>query len=168
MLDIEKPGREIQTNIKPSPWELDKNVGRRILHKVYKKVQHSARKIISKYLNIDCITQPLTSFIFISTWTRWRRWAKRSSNSVFGQVASYWWSWLSWWSQPPSSSSSSQSPSPTRSWRWHHRLQLPRVVLRRCVIWDQKLVMAPNLTSRSPLRHKGKPVFQEVYLTLPK
>ena len=30
-------GREIQTNMPPSPCELDKNVGRRILHKVFYK-----------------------------------------------------------------------------------------------------------------------------------
>ena len=145
--------------------------------------------IISKYLNIDCITQPPTSFIFISTWTRWRRWAKRSSNSVFGQVASSWWSWLSWWSQPSSwwswlswwsqpstwwswlswwsqpssSSSSSQSPSPTRSRRWHHRLQLPWVVLRRCVMWDQKLVIVPNLTSSHLSSSKGCPFFNNPF-----
>ena len=42
--NLDLQGREIQTNIQPSPSELDKNVGRRILHKVfYIKVKHCAR-----------------------------------------------------------------------------------------------------------------------------
>ena len=108
--------------------------------------------------------QPPTSIIFISTWTRWRRWAKRSSNSVFGQVASSWWSWLSWWSQPSSSSSSSQSPSPTRSWRWHHRLQLPRVVLRRCLRETKNFLI---LHRGHPSSTKGCPFFKNSFWHCP-